>query len=108
MLKVSKPAATQEPRVADRPRFGCYSYRFSYIEIAEGSSPHLDVYSYRSIVSLEEILAVFHQIVLSSFHRLLKAACYEHRPLGLGLGTRVVFLYPATPSSFLPSLDLLS
>jgi hypothetical protein len=37
----------------------------------EGSSPYLSVYSYHSIVSLEEILAVVNQIVLSSFPRLL-------------------------------------
>jgi hypothetical protein len=37
----------------------------------EGSSPYLNVYSYHSIVSLEEILAVVNQIVLSSFPRLL-------------------------------------
>jgi hypothetical protein len=37
----------------------------------EGSSPYLNVYSYHSIISLEEILAVVNQIVLSSFPRLL-------------------------------------
>src|ERR1700733_2231814 len=37
----------------------------------EGSSPYLSVYSYHSIVSLEEILAVVNQIVLSSSPRLL-------------------------------------
>jgi hypothetical protein len=37
----------------------------------EGSSPYLDVYSYLSLVSLEEILTVSNPIVLSSFFPLL-------------------------------------
>jgi hypothetical protein len=37
----------------------------------EGPSPYLDVYSYLSIVSLEEILTVLNLIVLSRFCPLL-------------------------------------
>jgi hypothetical protein len=47
-----------------------HSLRHSQASI-EGSSPCLDVYSYLSIVSHEEILAVVNQIVLSSFLCLL-------------------------------------
>jgi hypothetical protein len=56
-----------------------HSLRHSQASI-EGSSPCLDVYSYLSIVSHEEILAVVNQIVLSSFPRLL----WPTRPEGLG------------------------
>src|SRR5271156_6546498 len=47
-----------------------HSLRHSQASI-KGSSPCLDVYSYLSIVSHEEILAVVNQIVLSSFPCLL-------------------------------------
>jgi hypothetical protein len=59
-----------------------HSLRHSQASI-EGASPCLDVYSYLSIVSHEEILAVVNQIGLSSFPCLFWPTDYNRSIAGL-------------------------